>query len=78
MTRAKVWEKRKPLLSAALKRLRPTQWRGLLRLCHRADLAIKGQCADDAWHLLADISAGLSGKLPPTVPQAISSVNMRS
>ena len=60
----RIWEKRKPLVTAGLKRLKPGQWQQLLSQCHQADLMIKGQAHGDCWLKLTDITAGLSGKPP--------------
>ncbi len=57
-----VWEKRRPLLEKALRRLRAGQWRRLLLLCQQADRAIKGRSGRDAWLLLGLIASALSGR----------------
>ncbi len=57
-----VWEKRRPLLEKALRRLRVEQWRRLLLLCQQTDQAIKGRSERDAWLLLGVIASALSGR----------------
>lgn len=51
----KIWDKRKPLVSRALKRLSVRQWQHLLGACYQADLAVKGQSKQDCWSLFADL-----------------------
>ncbi len=60
MTRAKVWEKRKPLVRMAVGRLKTPAWLGLLADCQQADAAAKGAAAQDPWLLLDKISVDLS------------------
>ena len=57
----RIWDKRKPLVQAGLKRLRLKQWQQLLMLCQEADQAVKGQSKQDAWLMLEDISIQMSG-----------------
>ena len=57
----RVWEKRKPLVSGALQRIRGRQWWGLLQRCARIDLVIKGRAAGSAWDELLQLSLGLAG-----------------
>jgi DNA polymerase-3 subunit delta len=56
MRRAKIWEKRKPLVRSALQRLHPPAWLALLGLCQQADAAAKGADAIDPWLLLEQLS----------------------
>jgi DNA polymerase III subunit delta len=60
--RRDIWDKRKPLLSQGLQRIRPARWRSLLSSCCDADRAIKGLSKDDPWRLLEDIATGIAGK----------------
>ena len=60
MTRARVWDKRKPLLRRALGRLRPAQWLALLDECQAADAAAKGADPRDPWLLFEEILARLA------------------
>lgn len=59
--KARVWPKRQPLVSAALRRLRPADISRLLLLCRDADAAIKGQGQGNAWLLLEQIGLGMAG-----------------
>ncbi len=54
-----VWDKRKPLVDAALNRLTPRQLEDILLLCARADREIKGQSRGDGWETLFNICLGL-------------------
>lgn len=58
---AGVWDKRKPQVTAALRRLRPVQLRQGLRLCQRADGLIKGVGQGDPWLALERICLLLCG-----------------
>ena len=61
----RIWEKRKPLINKALKKLSPKQWQNLLKTCHEADLAVKGQRKTDPWLLFEDIAINMSGHPSP-------------
>ncbi len=61
MRSARVWDKRKPLVGQALRRLPPAAWGSLLQLCQRTDAAIKGADGDDPWRLLERIALGIAG-----------------
>jgi DNA polymerase III subunit delta len=61
----RIWEKRKPLINKALKKLSPKQWQNLLKTCHEADLAVKGQRKSDPWLLFEDIAITMSGHPAP-------------
>ncbi len=54
-----VWDKRKPLVDAALNRLTPRQLEDILLLCARADREIKGQTRGDGWETLFTVCLGL-------------------
>ncbi len=58
MSAAGVWEKRKPLMQAALKRVSLKQTASLLVLCNRIDAAVKGS-GDDPWQLLDRLVLGI-------------------
>ena len=60
MSRARVWDRRKPLLNAALQRLRTPRLLGLLSRCQEADAAIKGG-RKDPWLLFERITLTLAG-----------------
>lgn len=57
---AGVWERRRPLMRTALKRLRRNTLAGLLVLANRVDAAVKGS-GEDAWLLLDQLILGFSG-----------------
>lgn len=57
---AGVWDRRKPVVRSALKRLQRPALAHLLRLANRTDAAIKGS-ADDPWLLLDQLILGFSG-----------------
>jgi len=57
----KVWDKRKPQVSAALKRIRGRQWWQLLQRCARLDRVIKGRSAGSAWDELLQLTLSLAG-----------------
>ncbi len=56
-----VWEKRKPLVSAALQRIRGRQWWYLLQRCAQLDRVIKGRAAGSAWDELLQLTLSLAG-----------------
>jgi DNA polymerase-3 subunit delta len=58
---SEVWDTRKPLVLAALKRLPPSIWGILLRRCLRTDQTIKGVRIGREWDELQQICLGLSG-----------------
>lgn len=57
----RVWPKRKPLVSAALKRLGPGGIRRALVACSEIDAAIKGRRKQDPWLLLEQLCLALCG-----------------
>ena len=61
MTRAKVWDKRKPLVRGAAQRLKTPAWLNLLGECQLADAAAKGADPRDPWLLLEQVASRLSG-----------------
>jgi len=56
-----VWAKRKPLMSAALKRLSYEAAQDLLRRAARTDRVLKGRATGDVWQELECLALGLSG-----------------
>ena len=68
MTRARVWEKRKPVFRAALARLDPDRVLALLVRCQGIDTIIKGAGVDDPWRSLEQLLLVLAGT--PTVAAA--------
>ena len=57
----RVWQRRKPLVSRALKRTPLDAWYGLVRTAARADRVIKGRAAGDTWLALENLALGLCG-----------------
>ena len=57
----RVWDKRKPQVGAALKRIRGRQWWQLLQACSRIDRIVKGRAAGSAWDELLQLTLRLSG-----------------
>ena len=57
----RVWDKRKPLISGVLQRIRGRQWWTLLQHCARIDRVIKGRAAGSAWDELLQLSLVLAG-----------------
>lgn len=57
---AGVWERRKPLMRAALQRIPSRRLHALMRLAQRIDKASKGASGDNPWHLLDQLVLGLS------------------
>ncbi len=58
----KVWDKRKPPLLQALRRLSPSDCRRLLDACARNDRAIKGAEAGSPWDMLLAAGLRLAGQ----------------
>jgi DNA polymerase-3 subunit delta len=65
LARHRVWDKRKPLVQAALRRLPARGWRALLAECARLDAVIKGQASGNPWDELLHLSLCFSGKALP-------------
>ena len=61
MDARRVWTKRKPLVSAALKRLPLEAWQGLLQRAARADRILKGRGAGDIWQELQCLALSMCG-----------------
>jgi len=57
----RVWEKRKPIVSNALKRIGQKQWLSLLQRCHMADKSVKGLLKQDTWLILEKILLTIAG-----------------
>ena len=55
-----VWDKRKPLLQQALKRLAAADWWSLLQACARIDRVIKGREPGAPWHQLQQLTARMA------------------
>jgi DNA polymerase III subunit delta len=63
-TQFKVWEKRKPLLTKALRRHSTVSWRRLLLLAGRIDRLIKGAAVGNAWEELSWLCIGMTTDYP--------------
>lgn len=61
-----VWDKRQPVFTRALQRLRAEQTREMIRLMATIDQAVKGMANRDPWDLLQSLCLLLC---PPTVPR---------
>ncbi len=57
----RVWAKRKPLVSQALKRSRPGEWLNLIQRSARADRVLKGRRAGNVWCELECLALGMGG-----------------
>ena len=57
----RVWAKRKPLVSQALKRSRPGEWLNLIQRAARADRVLKGRRVGDVWSELECLALGMGG-----------------
>lgn len=66
LVRHRVWEKRKPLVSAALQRLTIAELEMILLLCAKADRQIKGRLPGDSWESLLAIGLMLCSAQPVT------------
>ncbi len=62
-----VWQKRLPLVSAALKRQNPDYWQQLLVLSARVDRVIKGRAVGSVWDELLQLALGVAGVEPAMV-----------
>lgn len=57
----RVWDKRKPLISGVLQRIRGRQWWVLLQRCAVIDRVIKGRAPGSAWDELLQLTLWLAG-----------------
>ena len=57
----RVWEKRKPRVTAALQRIRGRQWWRLLQHCAQIDRVVKGRAVGSAWDELLQLTLSLAG-----------------
>lgn len=62
MARERVWDKRKPLVRAALQRGKAVQWQRLLKQCARLDRLAKGQGSGKIWNELLELALKVAGK----------------
>jgi DNA polymerase-3 subunit delta len=58
---AGVWERRRPLVQAALRRRKARGWQRLLRRAQSADMVLKGRAPGRAWDELLQLSTALAG-----------------
>ena len=57
----RIWDKRKPLIKAALNRLKTTQLRGMIAQANEIDQSIKGMLKKPTWELLEQLVLALCG-----------------
>ena len=68
LTERRVWDKRKPLISGVLQRIRGRQWWTLLQRCAELDRVIKGRAPGSAWDELLQLTMWLAGGASLPVP----------
>lgn len=61
MTKSGVWQKRKPLVAAGLRRHNLLAWQELLQRAARIDRIIKGLTAGNVWDELLQLALGIAG-----------------
>lgn len=66
----RVWDRRRPLVSRALRRHTAGAWRCLLRRCARIDRVIKGAETGGAWQELLQLALAMAGGEPLEAPSA--------
>jgi DNA polymerase-3 subunit delta len=71
----RVWDSRKPLLEAALKRLSSARCNQLLRQCALTDRVCKGQAAGNAWVELLQLTLQLAGQRVLSGPEELEQVS---
>ena len=71
----RVWDTRKPVLEAALKRLPAVQCNQLLRQCAFTDRVCKGQAAGNAWGELLHLTLQLAGRHTLSGPEELEQVS---
>jgi DNA polymerase-3 subunit delta len=64
LARLRVWDKRKPCVSAAMQRLRQPALRAMLARAARLDRVIKGKAAGNVWDELLQLVLMLAGVRP--------------
>lgn len=64
----RVWDRRKPLVSRALRRYPAAGWRRLLRRCARIDRVIKGAETGGPWQELLQLGLAVAGVEPFEAP----------
>lgn len=68
LRKQRVWEKRKAVHRAALKRFPVRAWHHLLRRAARTDRVVKGAMPGDAWEELLHLTLALCGQRPLSRP----------
>ncbi len=69
LAKARVWEKRKPLVRTGLKRHNAASWQRMVQQCAALDAMIKGGRPGNVWDELLDLSLRLGGlQLHPSQP----------
>jgi DNA polymerase-3 subunit delta len=63
---AGVWERRRPLIQAALKRRKATGWQHLLKKALRADAVLKGRARGRPWDELLHLSTEMARQYAPS------------
>ena len=63
---AGVWERRRPLIQAALKRRKAAGWQRLLKKALRADRVLKGRAQGRPWDELLDLSTEMARTYAPS------------
>ncbi|MEE8059211.1 MAG: DNA polymerase III subunit delta [Pseudomonadales bacterium] len=63
----RVWDKRKPLIKNALRRLTVQQLQLLIKLAHQIDQSVKGMVKKQSWDLLEQLVLALAGR-PVNLP----------
>ncbi len=63
----RVWDKRKPLIKNALRRLNVKQLRKLIKLANQVDQSVKGMVKHQSWDLLEQLVSALAGR-PVNLP----------
>ncbi|HYQ72105.1 MAG TPA: DNA polymerase III subunit delta, partial [Gammaproteobacteria bacterium] len=71
----RVWELRKPVMEAALRRLPEAKCHHLLRQCAFIDRVCKGQAAGNAWGELLQLTLQLAGRHPLAGPEELEQVS---
>ncbi len=69
----RVWDKRKPMVKAALRRHPLAAWHGLLQQAGRVDRVIKGAAAGNVWDELLQLALALAGVAAPRAATEITS-----
>lgn len=71
LSAGRVWDSRKRLVTAGLRRNRASHWRRLLRACARADRVAKGMAAGRPWDELRSVALAVAGVAAAGVPDGM-------